>query len=202
MQFLKSNLFLFLASILFSLILGEIVLRAFTPFPIYTETANIIRHNKLGHVVDSRFSEIDNKGFRNEEANGEFDLVAMGDSFTYGYNVSSAESWPQQLGKLTGFRVYNYGIGGYGIVQHYFLLEEALKKKPKFIVMGLYLANDLRDVCSMISSFEHWREWARLRQINIRPCTEEPTPSLLKRENKKPDLSTLRVLGFRLIQIQ
>jgi hypothetical protein len=39
-------------------------------------------------------------------------ILAVGDSFTFGAQVSDWETWPAQLEKLTGGRVINGGVLG------------------------------------------------------------------------------------------
>jgi len=93
------------------------------------------------------FPEIDANGFRNPEPLSRAFLVALGDSHTYGYNVRSEEAWPQQLGRMLGETVYNFGIGGYGILSYHTLMEQALSLQPRHVVVGLYLPNDIAGIC-------------------------------------------------------
>lgn len=39
-------------------------------------------------------------------------IVAFGDSLTYGYNVAPEHSYPEQLKKMTGYRIINEGLSG------------------------------------------------------------------------------------------
>lgn len=45
------------------------------------------------------------------------DILCLGDSFTHGDAVAYEETWPYLLQQLTGRRVLNLGVGGYGIDQ-------------------------------------------------------------------------------------
>jgi len=95
-----------------------------------------IAPNALGH---------DARGFRNSQALATADVVAIGDSQTWGVNVLPADAWPQQLARLSGLSVYNMGVGGYGPGQYLILTDQALQLSPRTIVVGLYLGNDLYD---------------------------------------------------------
>jgi hypothetical protein len=96
----------------------------------------------------------DARGFRNETAAGHADIVAIGDSVTYGYNVTRDHAWPQALARLGGSRVYNMGVGGYGPVQYALLVSEAQALSPATIVIALYMGNDLADAYRMVYGSE------------------------------------------------
>lgn len=89
--------------------------------------------------------DIDNNGFRNKQILKNYDIVAIGDSQTFGNQAYSEESWPVQLGYLSGLKVYNMAVGGYGPLQYAYLLDQALNFNPKIIIFGIYLGNDLFD---------------------------------------------------------
>src|SRR5690349_13483737 len=44
-------------------------------------------------------------------------ILALGDSMTEGFAVGNDETWPAQLERLTGRRVLNAGVRGYGLDQ-------------------------------------------------------------------------------------
>ena len=44
-------------------------------------------------------------------------VVAMGDSYTFSRQVEDGDAWPALLGKITGVRVANFGVGNYGLDQ-------------------------------------------------------------------------------------
>src|SRR5690242_6715975 len=46
--------------------------------------------------------------------NGTEPILALGDSFTWGDHVSDWESWPARLEQLSGRKVVNGGVPGYG----------------------------------------------------------------------------------------
>lgn len=139
----RGNLLLLGISILFSLVLLETGLRLLTPFPIHGEMANRVAHPLLGYTLDPANKEIDASGFRNPDADGHYEIVAIGDSHTQGFNVISAESYPQQLASLLNTPVYNAGVGGYNIYQYPHLAELATGKSPSVVLLGLLPSNDL-----------------------------------------------------------
>lgn len=96
----------------------------------------------------------DAKGFRNDSVPERADVVALGDSQTWGVNVTREHAWPQQLGRLTNRRVYNMGLGGYGPVQYWALTDEALTLAPRTLVVGLYFGNDLYDAYAMAYQYD------------------------------------------------
>lgn len=71
-------------------------------------------------------------------------ILATGDSFTFGEEVSDGETWPADLQRLTGRRVLNGGVNGYGFDQ-IVLRTEALAAlyKPEAIVVA-FIADDIR----------------------------------------------------------
>jgi hypothetical protein len=138
---------LLLSSIGLALVLGEIALRLLTPFPIHPPMANTEPHEKLLYVMDSRLRDVDSSGFRNPEGVTNPELITIGDSHTYGYNVARAKSWPYQAARELSISVYNYGVPGYGVLQYLYLFEKAVSRKPRHIILGLYPANDLDDYC-------------------------------------------------------
>ena len=44
-------------------------------------------------------------------------ILALGDSYTYGEEVNNGETWPSILQALTGRKVLNAGVAGYGFDQ-------------------------------------------------------------------------------------
>ncbi len=143
------NIALLLVSIIFSLVLCEAGLRLFTPFPI-TEESNKTDDPVLGYRVSTHLSDTDQHGFRNKPMET-YDIAAIGDSFTYGVNVSSEQTWPSLLGKMTGMEVYNFGVGSYGIYTYHAILKTLVNPDAKGVIIGLYPANDF----AMIASFCH-----------------------------------------------
>ncbi len=159
------------ASIVVSLLAAEIALRLLTPLP-RPALSNRIPDPRLEYRMDPALAEIDQHGFRNPDGIDRADIVAIGDSHTYGYNVNREESWPAQLGQMTGLTVYNLGVGGFGVLQYHDLFQEAFARRPRHVILALYLANDLDEVGQLISRMPAWREWAEQRGHDTSSCIE------------------------------
>ena len=163
------NVLLLLVSVGVSLLLLELGLRAFTPFPIHWRSHQV-PDPILRWVMDPSHEEIDADGFRNPGVPETAAIVAIGDSHTYGFNARPEEAWPAQLSELSGRPVYSLGMGGYGPLQYLHLVERALELRPRWVILGLYVANDLSDVCRDLVRMEHWRRWAEQEGIDTEAC--------------------------------
>lgn len=77
-------------------------------------------------------------------------VLLVGDSFTYGEEVSDADAYPAQLASILGVSVVNHGIGGYGPVQSVLNLEQKLQYYPqaRVAVLGIMYENIYRMVNS------------------------------------------------------
>jgi hypothetical protein len=159
------NIALAIFSALVGLLLCEIGLRALTLFPI-TRTSNTVPHPELLYVLNPNLSDVDSHGFRNPKTSHpkktHFDIVAIGDSHTYGFNVESKDTWPFVLARRLHKTVYNLGIGSYGVYQYARLFELALELNPEIIIVGLYPANDLVAKCELLR-LDYWKQ--RLRSV-------------------------------------
>lgn len=145
----------FAMMIFISLALTEISLQVvdfLLPNRIMSNIDPIIRDPILGHRPNPRNPEHDKKGFRNASVPARVDIVALGDSQTYGTGVPRENAWPQELAKMTGLKVYNMAFGGYCPVQSLLLLEEALEMKPKIVVEAFYAGNDLYEAFTIVYS--------------------------------------------------
>jgi hypothetical protein len=64
-------------------------------------------------------------------------ILAVGDSFTEGWEVGDSESWPAHLERLTGIPVINTGVSAYGTDQILLRAERYLPLvKPKTLIIG------------------------------------------------------------------
>jgi hypothetical protein len=80
---------------------------------------DVVSDDILGAVpAPSAMAEFDRWGFRNREVPETADIVAVGDSHTYGNTARMVDSWPYVLGRLTGRQVYDMALGGYGPNQY------------------------------------------------------------------------------------
>jgi lysophospholipase L1-like esterase len=102
-------------------------------------------------------------GLRNiDEINADpaiFRVLAIGDSFTYGYYVHNQEAWPARLEETlnqrlkTRFQVFNAGVPGYTIEDELgYLRDKGLALEPKLVVLGVY-TNDVFDFYPEIRAY-------------------------------------------------
>jgi lysophospholipase L1-like esterase len=71
-------------------------------------------------------------------------ILAVGDSYTYGEEVTDAETWPAHLQRLTGQRVLNAGVAGYGFDQIVLRAEKLVPALRPSAVVVSFIADDLR----------------------------------------------------------
>jgi hypothetical protein len=85
-------------------------------------------------------------------------LVAVGDSFTFGDEVSDHETWPAQLEERLGRPVLNGGVFGYGFDQIVLRAEQLLELFPEAdtLVVSLIPADVLR--CEYAYRYA-WKPW-------------------------------------------
>jgi hypothetical protein len=159
-----------MASLVLSLAGMEATLRLLTAFPIHGRLANRQADSVLGYRMDRRLPDVDANGFRNATRPDQAEIVVLGDSHTYGYNVEASESWPSQLATMTGRSVYNMGVGGYGAYQYRALLDEALSLRPRVLVAAVYLLNDAADLCRSQQFVEDRATWERVTGLEWAEC--------------------------------
>lgn len=86
-------------------------------------------------------------------------LAAFGDSFTFGSEVSAADSWPTQVHGVSGgrYEVLNYGMGGYGPDQAY-LKYRATEDRygSDIVIIGFMVENIARLVNVFRSYYVRW----------------------------------------------
>jgi SGNH hydrolase-like domain, acetyltransferase AlgX len=120
-------------------------------------SASIVDDDVLGIKIAPGTPGFDGWGFRNHIVPSSAEILAIGDSHTYGNNARLAEAWPSVVGRLTGRRVYNLGLGGYGPNQYYHLLvARGLTLKPRWVLCGLYLGDDFENAFLMTYGRASW----------------------------------------------
>ena len=72
----------------------------------------LVPDETLRHRVEPHSRGHDAWGFRNRTVPSKADIVALGDSQTYGTSSLARHAWPKLLGKSVGKEVYNMSIGG------------------------------------------------------------------------------------------
>ncbi len=145
----------------------------------------------------------DRLGFNNVLVPRQADLVALGDSVTYGVigspnlddpvPISSALSWPAVAADLSGLTTYNMGLGGWGPVEYLHVLDEALTMNPRTVALGFYFGNDLADCFHAVYLREQYTDLAdpafakAVAQAEAeRPMFDAATGAFCPRTNAEP----------------
>ena len=96
-------------------------------------TAVTILENGIRSNGNNEYSDSDNSR----------PILAVGDSFTFGDQVSNSETWPAQLEKMNNSPVLNGGVFGYGIDQIFLRMELlASTYRPEMIIFS-FIPNDI-----------------------------------------------------------
>jgi hypothetical protein len=77
-------------------------------------------------------------------------IAVVGDSFTFGLEVTYDEAWPAQLERLLGdgVQVLNFGVDGYGVDQAYLRYRRDVEAwKPEIVVLGMIDDDVRRTMC-------------------------------------------------------
>jgi hypothetical protein len=115
--------------------------------------------NSSGRLIKPEFDtqiHINTDGYRGAELQARSDdrlrILAIGDSFTFGYGVEDAETYPARLqhhlyasGGDKQFEVINAGsaAGYYPDTYYLYLKEVGLQLKPDLIILGFFIGNDI-----------------------------------------------------------
>jgi lysophospholipase L1-like esterase len=102
------------------------------------------RHVSPGEF-DAEF-HINSKGIRGAEIdyarNGSRRILALGDSFTFGFGVEDDQTWPAQLQRQLGVEVVNGGVMGWGLAEYLIWFQkEGVKYKPDLVVVGVHASD-------------------------------------------------------------
>ncbi len=97
----------------------------------------------------------DARGFRNPAQVDSCDILAVGDSFVEGSEVSDEQPWARVLGASTGWSVYNLGMAG-GNTHDYLLnlKNVGLALSPRVVLVMIYEGNDFRGTTIQIDRDE------------------------------------------------
>lgn len=115
---------------------------------VYAPATQVHQEFDEPHIVKT--VTVDDEGFCNTPSDlyqtDTFDIVTIGDSFTFCWTVAPNESWSAYLARFTGSSVYNLGLPGRGLYEYLELLRHyGLSKAPRIVVMNVYAGNDFRD---------------------------------------------------------
>tara|TARA_Y200000002_G_C22645525_1_gene648962 strand:+ start:478 stop:1473 length:996 start_codon:yes stop_codon:yes gene_type:complete len=93
----------------------------------------------------------DNSRYTGEINDEKEKIIFIGGSITQGWAVNDNESFPFIIqAKYPYYKVYNYGVGGYGGYQSLLRLEKVIKKKKdiKFVVYGFIKHHEERNIAT------------------------------------------------------
>ncbi|MEQ8572003.1 MAG: hypothetical protein RMA76_44180 [Deltaproteobacteria bacterium] len=121
-----------------------------------TRAARVLAHPKhrdspyvfdvdRGFRGNPRRFDHDGRGFRNAGGIEQTEILAIGDSQTYGVGVERQRAWPYAIHEDFDYDVYNMGLGGYAPPHHLFSLDQMLDLKPRVVVYAVYFGNDLME---------------------------------------------------------
>lgn len=154
-RILANSLVLVIAAVI-GLLLCEVAAR-FILNPADYLSVTMEKDDILGRAVAPGTPGYDRFGFRNPGIPGAVDILTVGDSHTYGHGVRMEDSWPYQVGLVTGKTVYSMGMGGYGPNQYYHLLKTHLEDlNPRIVLCGLYMGDDFENAYSITYGLDHW----------------------------------------------
>ncbi len=158
MNYFIKRLCLAAFGLLITLLIAEGITRIFLN-PVDYLWRNLSHDPVLRYKIEPHSAGHDAWGYRNRYVPERADIVAIGDSQTYGESAQAKYSWPSILGSLTGKETYNMGVGGYGPAEYFYLLgNKALGLKPEAVVVGFYLGNDLADTYTAVYTVDRWRD--------------------------------------------
>jgi len=170
MKRIIQNSLLILASIVFVFLLLEIGVRVYTgnysfknvlenylhitmsAYPTeYDETLGWVSKESISeHDVNGTTITVYENGIRSngndevgENSDGEGPILAVGDSYTFGYEVSDNETWPAILERLTGREVVNGGVIAYGMDQSLLRAQQLIEIYDPDILIFSFIPDDI-----------------------------------------------------------
>ena len=168
---MRKNVALVLASLAFSLLLIEVVLRVLGwSFPIFAQPDPDLgwsfRPGLRGWATheNTAYLRINRQGFRGEDwrqhADG-FRIAVLGDSFVESSNLPEGHALTAVMERnlrtcpafASGVEVLNLGVSGYGTGQEYALLTRRVAPlHPHMVLVGFYAGNDVANNGSALSA--------------------------------------------------
>lgn len=156
---------------------------------------------ELGHRMTHLYPGNDAWGFRNTGVPDSSEVVAIGDSMTYGFGAPVDKCWPRQLESLSGSSVYSMACGGYGPCEYHMLLNKGLALNPTTVIFSLYTGNDFADAYRTVHTDNRAHEFGNddpavemeLAEANRRaPSNEEHARVYGRQEPSGSDVNPVR----------
>lgn len=145
---------------------------------LYEYSAKTKRLKLMKPLADMRIYgariQTNDQGFRDDEPRipakqpGEFRIIVLGDSFTFGPGVEYGHLFTTLLGSRLakthpGVKVINLAVEGYNIIQYEGVLEEVgLQLKPDLVLVGMFPVNDFD-----MDDYDHHRLLADGGQVHL-----------------------------------
>lgn len=124
------------------------------------EDPYILRGRSL-YLYDGIWGPHDLLGFRNQNIPNITDIITIGDSQTYGNNVSLERNWPSRLAANLADRtnrLYNMAVGGWGAPEYLEIMAKAVHLRPRLVVVAFYTGNDPLDSFNQVYSKERFSD--------------------------------------------
>jgi len=186
--------------ICFSIIIAVFVAEGFSRIffdPIDFLKPKTVSDEVLRYRIKPNSGAHDSWGFRNKSVPDSAEIVAVGDSHTYGISATARNSWPNILQRITNKKVYNLSLGGYGPAEYLYLMEEkAVRLNPELIIVGFYLGNDLKDSLSAVYSVPVWED---LRNAEIASVLEDKKDEKIAKDNNIGDWFSAHSVLYRIV---
>jgi len=136
----------------------------------------LVRARPLSPNLGEASGPHDLLGFRNRAIPSFVDILIIGDSQTYGNNVSMYDNWPHVLARQVEDApavVYSMAAGGWGAVQYLDMLNKGIAFGPEVIVVAFYTGNDPLESYRLAYGTDHWE---MLRAIDDVSDDDLPPP--------------------------
>ena len=98
-------------------------------------------------------------GFRNSSIPDHPDIIAIGDSQTYGIGEPVDSTWPNQLAGMLKDKdalVYSMAVGGWSATQYLHMASIAIKFRPHTVIVAYYTGNDPLESFASVYGNSHW----------------------------------------------
>jgi hypothetical protein len=100
------------------------------------------KEGQMGPVVSVSADGVRSNG-SGEPGDATGTILAVGDSYTFGDQVSDRYTWPAQLEELSGRRVINGGVSGYGIDQSFMRAKLPLSRYRVRTLIFSFIQDDM-----------------------------------------------------------
>jgi len=135
-KFIKASI-LILCLIIF---LSEIKVRLVPLFKDYPEKSLFVESRRLSYSnlrTCPEVTEIFSSRIQLPEKEKK-DILVLGDSFPFGFNVKSDNTFPSILQKITGKKIVNLGLAAKGPLQYNRMLEVGMQYDPDTIINCIF----------------------------------------------------------------